>query len=77
LHWFNPLAWLVVSRIRTYMEQAADEIAMRTSATTENTDYGRLLLRYASNESKPGHLVAIGLLFTAPGKMLARRINTF
>jgi len=75
LHWFNPLAWLVVSRIRTYMEQAADEIAMRTSATTENTDYGRLLLRYASNESKPGHLVAIGLLFTAPGKMLARRIN--
>jgi beta-lactamase regulating signal transducer with metallopeptidase domain len=75
LHWFNPMAWLVVSRIRNYMEQAADEIAMRTSTTSESTDYGRLLLYYASNEPKPRHLAAIGLLFTSPGKKLARRIN--
>jgi len=75
LHWFNPMAWLVVSRIRNYMEQAADEIAMRTSGTSESTDYGRLLLHYASNEPKPRHLAAIGLLFTSPGKKLARRIN--
>jgi beta-lactamase regulating signal transducer with metallopeptidase domain len=75
LHWFNPMAWLVVSRIRNYMEQAADEIAMRTSTTSEGTDYGRLLLHYASNEPKPRHLVAIGLLFTSPGKKLAQRID--
>lgn len=75
LHWFNPMAWLVVSRIRNYMEQAADEIAMRNSAASENTDYGRLLLHYASNEPKTRHLAAIGLLFTSPGKKLARRIN--
>lgn len=75
LHWFNPMAWLVVSRIRNYMEQAADEIAMRTSTTSEGTDYGRLLLHYASNEPKPRHLAAIGLLFTSPGKKLAQRID--
>lgn len=75
LHWFNPLAWLVVSRIRHYMEQAADEIAMASSQSSENVDYGRLLLRYATNEPQPRHLAAIGLLFTSPGKKLARRIN--
>jgi beta-lactamase regulating signal transducer with metallopeptidase domain len=74
-HWLNPMAWLVVSRIRNYMEQAADEIAMRTSAPTENTDYGRLLLTYASNEPQSRRLAAIGLLFASPGKKLARRIN--
>ena len=75
LHWFNPLAWLVVSRIRNYMEQAADEIAMASSKPSENVDYGRLLLRYATNEPQPQHLAAIGLLFTSPGRKLARRIN--
>ena len=75
LHWFNPLAWLVVSRIRNYMEQAADEIAMAASQPSENVDYGRLLLRYATNEPQPQHLAAIGLLFTSPGRKLARRID--
>lgn len=75
LHWFNPLAWLVVSRIRNYMEQAADEIAMASSKPSENVNYGRLLLRYATNEPQPQHLAAIGLLFTSPGRKLARRIN--
>lgn len=75
LHWFNPLAWLVVSRIRHYMEQAADEIAMASSRSSENVDYGRLLLRYAANDPQPQHLAAIGLLFTSPGRKLARRID--
>ncbi|MGZ0166768.1 MAG: M56 family metallopeptidase [Planctomycetales bacterium] len=75
LHWFNPLAWLVVSRIRNYMEHAADEIAMAATQPSENVDYGRLLLRYATNEPLPRHLAAIGLLFTSPGRKLARRID--
>lgn len=75
LHWFNPMVWLVLSRIRNYMEQAADEIAMQKSAASESTDYGRLLLRYASSQPQPRHLAAIGLLFTSPGKQIARRIN--
>ena len=75
LHWFNPLAWLVVSRIRNYMEQAADEIAIASTQPSENVDYGRLLLRYATNEPQPQHRAAIGLLFTSPGRKLARRIG--
>lgn len=75
LHWFNPMAWLVVSRIRNYMEQAADEIAMASSQPSESVDYGRLLLRYATNEPQSQHLAAIGLLFTSPGRKLARRID--
>lgn len=75
LHWFNPLAWLVVARIRHYMEQAADEIALQTSQGTKSTDYGRLLLKFATDKPQPQSLAAIGLLFTSTGRRLARRID--
>ncbi|MFT5323757.1 MAG: beta-lactamase regulating signal transducer with metallopeptidase domain [Planctomycetaceae bacterium] len=43
LHWFNPLAWLVVSRIRNYMEQAASpwpRLNLPRTLTTEDFCFG-------------------------------------
>ncbi len=73
VHWFNPLAWLAVSRIRHYMEQAADDAALRR--TPARTDYCHLLLKFAAQESGRGIPAAIGLLLTSPGRTLKQRIK--
>ncbi len=75
LHWFNPLAWLIVSRIRVYMEQAADELTMQHSPQTAAADYGRLLLRYAGDDAATTNPAALGLLLTSCGKALAGRLK--
>ena len=75
LHWFNPLAWLVVARIRNYMEQAADEIVLRRSPPNRHAAYGRMLIDYASQQTGSGQLATVGLLFTSQGRSLAKRIT--
>ena len=75
LHWLNPMAWLIVARIRHYMEQSADEIALQTYQGINSTDYGHLLLKFATGSPQPQNLAAIGLLFSSTGRRLARRID--
>ena len=74
-HWFNPLAWLVVSRLRNHMEQAADDIAMRNEPEQSTLDYGRLLLRYASDQTVARQPATMGLLFVSSGHSLRQRIE--
>lgn len=73
VHWFNPLAWLAVARVRTYAEQAADSLATQSTSAATVADYGRLLLRYAS---EPGqrHRATVGLLFAADRRRLRSRL---
>lgn len=75
IHWFNPLAWLVVAKIRTFMEQAADDVVVRRSPAEKHADYGRLLIDYASQQFGPRELATVGLLFSSQGRSLAKRIK--
>ncbi|MGB7346280.1 MAG: M56 family metallopeptidase, partial [Pirellulaceae bacterium] len=76
LHWFNPFAHVALWRLRHYMEQAADDLATRRMPEQSVLDYGRLLLRYASQTTTASTKHAtIGLLFMSSSKRLRGRIE--
>ncbi|MHC4402197.1 MAG: M56 family metallopeptidase [Planctomycetota bacterium] len=45
LHWFNPVIWLAWHRMRQDCELACDELVLSRLQSTENTDYGRTIIR--------------------------------
>lgn len=47
LHWFNPLAWLAVHRIRLESEKACDDLVL--GASVKNPAYAQHLLNVARN----------------------------
>lgn len=75
LHWFNPLAWLATSRIRLYVEAAADDLAIASFPSQEAIAYGRLLLRFAEQPASPEASPALGFLQFGSGRRLRRRIE--
>ena len=76
LHWFNPLAWLVESKLKAYVELAADELATRKLAPSSRNAYAELLVRYASANSSAYRGNATGLLAMASIHGLKRRIQS-
>lgn len=74
VHWFNPLAWLTVSRLRACMELAADEIVVRHVPDRSVADYGRILVHYASKGLQNRHVATMGLIFMAADQSLKKRI---
>ncbi|MDG1894606.1 MAG: M56 family metallopeptidase [Fuerstiella sp.] len=74
-HWFNPLAWLAVSRLRNHMEQAADDTAMRSESPQSLIDYGRLLLTYSAGPAGARQSATMGLLFVSGKKRLQQHIE--
>ncbi|HZV33713.1 MAG TPA: M56 family metallopeptidase [Verrucomicrobiae bacterium] len=47
LHWFNPVVWFALHRIRADRETICDEMVMRHTEAEERVRYGRLLLKLA------------------------------
>ncbi len=45
LHWFNPLVWFAVSRIREERELACDELTLSYLEKDERIGYGRTILK--------------------------------
>ncbi len=76
LHWFNPVAWIAISKLQHQMERAADELATRNLDQTRIREYGELLLQYAAGQSTNGRQSATGLLAMAVPKGLRRRIES-
>lgn len=48
-HWFNPIVWTIISRLRAAMEAAADRLALQSLSQNEVSAYGELLLRFAQD----------------------------
>lgn len=44
LHWFNPLAWLAVRRMRADRELASDALALAHAEPGESSEYGRTII---------------------------------
>lgn len=81
IQWFNPLSWIVVSKLQQSMERAADELATLHLNETQIREYGELLLQFASGGPSPrGYLTSrqptIGLLAMAAPKGLGQRIES-
>lgn len=45
LHWFNPLAWMILRRVEEDMEIACDARALAAAQSGEARSYGRTILR--------------------------------
>lgn len=75
LHWFNPLAWLTMHRLRRHVEAAADELATAGASLAERVAYGRLLLRLAEQSPPTQRSPALGLLAFVWGRSLQNRIE--
>lgn len=75
LQWFNPFAWLAAARLRSYVEAAADDLALANAAPDEARDYGRLLLAFAERASSKRVSPALGLVPFVSGRGLRRRIE--
>jgi len=60
LHWFNPLVWLALQRIRVDGESACDAVALAHARDGENQPYGqtiiKLLERFSCAGSTPGQV---------------------
>ena len=74
VHWFNPLAWLTVSRLRVCMELAADELVVRHLPERSVADYGRMLVHYASLGLQNRDAATMGLIFMSDDRSLKKRI---
>lgn len=74
LHWFNPFAWYAAAQLRSWIERAADERALRGESEAVAIEYGRLLLTCAQDSSKDSCAV-LGLLSFFGAKRLQKRIQ--
>jgi len=71
LHWFNPLAWLALARMRADREAATDACVLERQTERERGAYGAMLLALAQGLNRPqGPQGAVGIL---EGKSALRR----
>jgi len=74
-HWFNPIVWLIVNRLRAAMEAAADRLAVQNLSDSDAAAYGELLLRFAETSVGGKRSPTLGLISFASGKDLKQRIE--
>ena len=75
-HWWNPISWLVISRVIAYREEACDDGVRLHTELTERRTYVDLLLQFAA--ARPtANLGLIGIWFARPVRRLSARINAF
>lgn len=60
LHWFNPLVWYALSRLRAERELACDALALSHAHEAERQPYGKTIIKLLEHFSRPA--VAPGLL---------------
>lgn len=44
LHWFNPLVWIAVKKLKTYREYACDSCVLQILGEEKNVDYGMTIV---------------------------------
>lgn len=74
LNCFNPLAWITFTKLQYHMERAADEAATRHLDGSQVRQYGELLIRFASGQTRARGHAAVGLLAMAAPNGLSKRI---
>ena len=73
LQWCNPIAWLVLARLRSHIEASADDLALSSATAADANAYGRLLLKCAEGAVSRRSSPALGLLpFVAKGRLRER-----
>jgi len=53
VHWFNPVVWLALGRLRADRELATDELALHHLQVQESRGYGETILKLLDDYSRP------------------------
>ena len=53
VHWFNPIVWLALARMRSDRELACDELVLLATQQTDRRIYGHTILKLLENLSRP------------------------
>lgn len=72
LHWFNPLVWFALERMRHDRELAADALVLAVTGESEARAYGRTILQVLENWVKPGICPATVGILEDPGQLADR-----
>jgi len=70
MHWFNPLIWFALRRMRTDQEMACDGLVL----STMKTDYGRTIVNLFERFSQVSYVPSIAGILEEPSQ-LERRIK--
>lgn len=73
LHWFNPLVWLAVRRMKEDREVACDALALSALGDAERPAYGRALVTLLEDASQPRIVPGLAAIAEGTGD-LKRRI---
>lgn len=74
VHWFNPMMWLALGRMRADRELACDELAMTCMEPGESAVYGRTLISLLEQVSFPQQSVAAAGIFENHSDMKRRML---
>jgi len=70
-HWFNPLIWLALRRMRSDRELACDEMVLRRTAGADAHGYGQTMIRLLAGLSRP--TAPAGTIGIAESRNLVKR----
>lgn len=73
-HWFNPLVWLALRRVRAARELVCDARVLQGLNASERTQYGQTLLHLAQTAARPGLCPGLIPVLNRPSE-LKRRIH--
>ena len=59
LHWFNPLVWLALRRMRSDRELACDETVLARTRGRDARGYGRTMLKMLESLARPARLAGV------------------
>jgi beta-lactamase regulating signal transducer with metallopeptidase domain/Tol biopolymer transport system component len=74
LHWFNPLIWFALRRMRADQEMAADALVLTTTGTKESRRYGQTIVSLLEQFSRPQYLPSLAGILENPS-YIERRIH--
>ena len=73
MHWFNPLVWFAIRRVRLEREKACDDLVLRAGVT--GPDYAQHLLDIAKNVSTPRPLASLALAMARTSQVEKRLVD--
>lgn len=72
LHWFNPVVWFAMHRMRLDRELAADALALSVAGESEAREYGRTILQVLERWVKRGPRWSTMGILEDPSQIMAR-----
>lgn len=76
LHWYNPLVWLSARLSKKDAELFCDEATVNSLGEEHRTEYGRTLVRMATQKTETGSLFGCSTAMKLSSSELAGRIQT-